>query len=164
MLSALILTMMFLGSVIWAFTYIAPLMSSLIMLIICDITGKKNALITFAAVSIISLFFLPDKECALTYAFFFGYYVIIKDFIEKIKPKPLSILIKYIIYNAGIISSQLLLIYAFGIPLDNPWGKWGIIILLALANLVFLIYDFMLKRVILLYEIKYKKKLEKLLR
>ena len=164
MLAALILTMMFLGSVIWAFTYIAPLMSSLIMMIICDITGKKNALITFAAVSIISLIFLPDKECALTYAFFFGYYVIIKDFIEKIKPKALCILIKYIIYNAGIISSQLLLIYAFGIPLDNPWGKWGIVILILLANLVFFFYSFMLKRMEILYRVKFRSRIEKMMK
>ena len=164
MLAALSIVFMFLGSVVGVFTYVAPLLCSLIMLVICDALGKKNAFITYLAVSIISVVFLPDKECALTYAFFFGYYVIIRDNIEKIKPKILSVLIKYIIYNAGIITSQLLLIYAFGVPLDNPWGKWGIVLLIALANLVFLIYEFMLKRMILLYSVKYKKKVEKLLK
>ena len=164
MLSALSIALMFLGSVIWGFTYVAPLMCSLIMIIICDFFGKKSALIVFFAVSIISLIFLPDKECALTYAFFFGYYVIIKDRLERIRPKALCVFIKYIIYNAGIISSQLLLIYAFGVPLDNPWGKWGIAILILLANLVFFFYEFMLKRMEILYRVKFRSRIEKMMK
>ena len=164
MLAALIITVMFLGSVIWIFAYIAPLLSSLIMMIICDITDKKHAFITYAAVSIICTAFLPDKECALTFAFFFGYYAIIKDVLERIKPKLLCFLIKLLIYNIGIISSQLLLIYAFGVPLDNPWGRWGIVILIALANLVFIFYEFMLGAVIKLYNLKYKSRIEKLMK
>ena len=55
MLAALSLALMFLGSVIYAFTYVAPFFCSVIMLIICDVIGKRNALITFVAVSIIAL-------------------------------------------------------------------------------------------------------------
>lgn len=164
MLAALTLTMMFLGSVIWAFTYVAPLAGSILMIIICDLVNKKNAFITYLAISLISLFFLPDKECALTYVFFFGYYVIIRDNIEKINPKILSFAVKLIIYNTGIISSQLLLIYAFRIPLDNSWGKWGIILLIALANLVFLAYELMLSRLIILYNFKYKNRIHRLMK
>ncbi|MBR1762163.1 MAG: hypothetical protein IJ731_02205 [Eubacterium sp.] len=164
MLAALSLALMFLGSVIYAFTYVAPLFCSVIMLIICDVIGKRNALITFIAVSIISIVFLPDKECALTYAFFFGYYVIIKDYLERIKPRFLCFLTKLAIYNIGIISSQLLLIYVFGIPLDNPFGKWGIAVLIMLANTIFIVYELMLSRVTKLYDIKYKNKVRRLLR
>lgn len=164
MFAALSIVLMFLGSVIWGFTYVAPIFCSLIIMIICNTVSKKNAFITYFAVSIISAFFLPDKECALTYAFFFGYYVIIRGNIEKVKPKLLSIIVKYIIYNAGIIASQLLLIYAFGIPLDNPWGKWGIIILIGLANFVFFVYEFMMKRMIVLYNVKYKSRVERMLK
>jgi len=162
LLAALSLALMFLGSVIWVFTYVAPLVSSLIIALICDVTGKRYAFITYCAISIISVFFLPDKECALTYAFFFGYYVIIKDTVERIKPKILSYLVKILIFNTGIISSQLILIYAFNIPLDNPWGKWGIAILIALANAVFVMYELMLTKLLKLYEIKYKNKIHKL--
>lgn len=164
MLAALTLTMMFLGSVIWAFTYVAPLAGSVIMLIICDVANRKNAFLTYLAISIISVFFLPDKECALTYVFFFGYYVIIRDSIEKIKPKALSFTVKVLIYNVGIISSQLLLIYVFNVPLDNSWGKWGIALLVALANIVFLTYELMLSRLIMLYNYKYKKRVHNLLK
>ena len=164
MLAALTLTMMFLGSVIWAFTYVAPLAGSVIMVIICDAVNKKNALLTYAAVSLISVFFLPDKECALTYVFFFGYYVIIRDNLEKIKPKILSFIVKLIIYNAGIISSQLILIYVFGIPFDNEWGKRGIVLLIALANLVFVTYELMLSRLIMVYDMKYKNRIHKLMK
>ncbi len=164
LLAAMSLALMFLGSVLWVFTYVAPLMCSLIIAIICDVAGKKYALITFVAISVISVFFLPDKECALTYAFFFGYYTIIKDSLEKIKPKLFSFLVKLLIFNAGVVSSQALLIYAFGIPLDNPWGKFGIVILMALANAVFVAYELMLSRLMMLYEVKYKSKVHKLLK
>ena len=164
MMSALSLVFMFLGSVLGVFTYVSPLLCSIIMLIICDSAGKKNALLCFFAVSIISVFFLPDKECALTYAFFFGYYVIIRDNIENIKPKWLSFLMKFLIFNLGITASQLLLVYAFGIPFDMPWGRWGLLVFIILINLVFITYEFMLKRVIILYQMKYKKKIEKLMK
>ena len=164
MLAALSLTLMFLGSIIWAFTYIAPLVSSLIMVIICDTAGKRSAFITYLAVSIIALFFLPDKECALTYVFFFGYYVIIKGSIERIKPKALSYFVKLLIYNIGIITSQLLLVYAFRIPFEGFWGIWGIVILILVSNFVFVAYEIMLNKVLILYECKYKSKIHKLLK
>ena len=88
------------------------------MIIICDIADRKSALTCYIAVSIISLLIMPDKECALTYVFFFGFYPIIRDFIEKIKPKPLSYSVKLVIYNAGIIISQLLCFYVFAIPFE----------------------------------------------
>ncbi|MBR2100470.1 MAG: hypothetical protein IJ927_03995, partial [Eubacterium sp.] len=81
-----------------------------------------------------------------------------------IKPKLLSFLVKLLIFNAGVVSSQALLIYAFGIPLDNPWGKIGIVILMALANAVFVAYELMLSRLMMLYEVKYKSKVHKLLK
>jgi len=164
LLAALSTALMFLGSIIWVFTYAAPLICSLIIGVICDAAGKKYAFVTYLAVSIISVFFLPDKECALTYAFFFGYYVIIKDSLEKIKPKVVSYFLKLVIFNAGILSSQLLLIYAFNIPLDNNWGKWGIVLLITLANAVFVMYELMLSRLLILYDIKYKNKVNKLLK
>ena len=164
MLAALSITLLFLGSIIWAFTFVAPLVSSVIIIIISDVANKRNALITYAAVSIISVLFLPDKECALTYVFFFGYYVLIREYLEKIKPKALGFLVKALIYNAGIISSQLILIYVFGIPFEGFWGIWGAVILLLVANLVFVFYELMLSRVLILYELKYKGKVHKLLK
>ena len=57
MLAALSITLMFLGSIIWAFTYVAPLVSSVIMIIISDVANKRNALITYAAVSITKILY-----------------------------------------------------------------------------------------------------------
>ena len=164
MLAALSIVFMFLGSILGVFTYVAPLLCSIIMAIICDVANKKYAFITYIAVSVISLIFLNDKECALTYAFFFGYYVIIKDKLEEIKPKWLCLLIKLLIFNAEIIASQLILIYAFGIPFETFWGKWGAVVLLLLANAVFFMYEIMLKRLIILYNVKYRNKVHKLLK
>lgn len=163
-LAALSIVIMFLGSVIWIFTYIAPLLCSLIMLIIKNSTGRGYAFSTFAAVGIVSIIFQPDKECALTYIFFFGYYTIIKENLEKIKPWICSLAVKLLIFNGGIVLSQLILLYVFHIPLDNFLGKWGIAILLVLANLIFFLYEKMLGAISLIYDRKYRKKMERLLK
>ena len=164
MLAALSFTLMFFGSIIWAFTYISPLVCGIIMIIICDILGKRNAFLTYAAVSALSIAFLPDKECALTYVFFFGYYVIIRDSLEKIKPAALRRFVKFLIYNVGIISSQLVLIYVFGIPFDGFWGIWGVIILIVLANIIFIFYEKALSRLIIIYDKKYKSRVNRMLK
>ena len=162
--TAFILVIMFLGSALAVLTYVAPLICSIIMMILNDIAGKKFAFLSYAAVSIISIIFLTDKECALTFAFFFGYYPLIRPSIEKIRKKALAFLVKILIFNIGFFLSQIILVFAFGIPFDMPWGKWGIAVFAVLINLVFIVFEFMFKRVIILYELKYKQRIEKFLK
>lgn len=157
-MAALSLILMLLGSVIWIFTYVAPMLTGLLMIIICDIADRKTALTCYIAVSIISLIIIPDKECVLTYVFFFGFYPIVREFIEKIKPKLLSYSVKLIIYNAGIVISQLICFYIFAIPFEKVFGKLTVVILLALANLIFVVYDKLLSMLIIIYQKKRNKK------
>lgn len=152
------IVIMLLGSVLWVFTYVAPIITGLLMIIICDFADKKTALICYAAVSIITVFALPDKECALTYIFFFGYYPIIRDSLNKIKPKALSYLTKLIIFNAGIVSSQALLVYLFMVPIEKIFGKLTVLILLLLANLIFVVYEALLSMLIIIYQKKKKRR------
>jgi hypothetical protein len=106
---------------------------------------------------------MPDKECGLTYIFFFGYYPIIKPYIDKLKVKIVRVVIKLLIFNAGIISSQALLIYAFGVPIENTLGKYTILILLLLANFILLAYEKCINAVSTIYMKKYYSKVKKLL-
>lgn len=150
-LTALSVVILFLGSVISLFAYIAPIVAGLVIISAIKNVNIKSALIIFALTSLISLFLLPDKECPLTYLFFFGYYPIIKPYLEKHKLKFVCFILKFSIFNISIVISQLICVYVFLIPIDDFLGKWGIIILLALANLMFTIYDKMLIFVEILY-------------
>lgn len=161
MLSAVSIVLILIGSVISVLSYAMPIFTGLVIIILINSVDDNAAWLVFTSVSLITVIFMPDKECALTYAFFFGYYPIIKPKIEKLK---LKIIIKFLVFNAGIVLSQLIVIYVFGIPLDNFLGKITVLVLLAGANIIFVIYDRLINVFSRLYLIKYKKHIDKLLK
>lgn len=164
LLSALSVVLMFLGSSISVLSYIMPLLSGLIMIIVTENINKKTAVLVYISVSVLSIVLLTDKECALFYISFFGYYPIIKSDIDKIKNILLLWFVRFSIFNTGILLSQLVCVYLFGIPFDDFLGKWGIVILLILANILFFMYEKLLNMLILIYRKKYKSKFANLLK
>lgn len=159
--TALSVVMLFLGSIFWVLGYTMPLVASLVMIILLDSISQKSALLTFISTSIISFILLNDKECVLLYVLFFGYYPLIRDKINDIKPKFLSYLLKFITFNAAMVLTQVLCVYVFGIPFDDMLGKWGIVLFVLCLNLVFVVFDKLYTLLLKLYRIKLKKKVEK---
>lgn len=159
--TALSVVMLFLGSIFWVLGYTMPLVASLVMIILLDSISQKSALLTFISTSIISFILLNDKECVLLYILFFGYYPLIRDKINDIKPKFLSYLLKFITFNAAMVLTQILCVYVFGIPFDDMLGKWGIVLFVLCLNLVFVVFDKLYTLLLKLYRIKLKKKVEK---
>ena len=159
--TALSVVMLFLGSIFWVLGYTMPLVAGLVMIILLDSISQKSALLTFISTSIISFILLNDKECVLLYVLFFGYYPLIRDKINDIKPKFLSYLLKFITFNAAMVLTQVLCVYVFGIPFDDMLGKWGIVLFVLCLNLVFVVFDKLYTLLLKLYRIKLKKKVEK---
>lgn len=159
--TALSVVMLFLGSIFWVLGYTMPLVASLFMIILLDSISQKSALLTFVSTSIISSILLNDKECVLLYVLFFGYYPLIRDKINDIKPKFLSYLLKFVTFNAAMVLTQVLCVYVFGIPFDDMLGKWEIIVFALCLNLVFVVFDKLYTLLLRLYRIKIKKKVEK---
>lgn len=159
--SALSVVMLFLGSIIWVLGYTMPLVASLIMIVLLDSVSKRSALLTFVSTSVISFILLNDKECVLLYVLFFGYYPLIRDKINDIKPKFLSYLLKFVTFNVAMVLVQVLCVYVFGIPFDDMLGKWGIVVFIICLNLVFVVFDKLYTVLLKLYRIKLKKKVEK---
>ena len=159
--TALSVVMLFLGSIVWVLGYTMPLVASLIMIVLLESVSKKSALLTFVSTSVISFILLNDKECVLLYVLFFGYYPLIRDKINDIKPKILSYLIKFVSFNAAMVLTQILCVYVFGIPFGDMFGKWGIVVFALCLNLVFVVFDKLYTLLLRLYRIKLKKKVEK---
>lgn len=159
--TALSVVMLFLGSIFWVLGYTMPLVASLVMIILLDSISQKSALLTFVSTSVISFILLNDKECVLLYVLFFGYYPLIRDKINDIKPKFLSYLLKFVTFNAAMVLAQILCVYVFGIPFDDMLGKWGIVVFVLCLNLVFVVFDKLYTLLLRLYRIKLKKKVEK---
>lgn len=159
--TALSVVMLFLGSIVWVLGYTMPLVASLIMIVLLESISKKSALLTFVSTSVISFILLNDKECVLLYVLFFGYYPLIRDKLNDIKPKFLSYLLKFVSFNAAMILTQVLCVCVFGIPFDDMLGKWGSVVFALCLNLAFIVFDKLYTLLLRLYRIKLKKKVEK---
>ncbi len=114
--AALSVVLLFLGGVIFVFAYIMPMLSSVLMIMLRKTFGVSGALTTYVSTSLLSLIVVADKECALMYILFFGFYPILYPELKKIKSKLLRAISKLLIFNIMLAIIQLLLVYVFGIP------------------------------------------------
>ena len=160
--AALSVLLLFFGGVSFAFAYIMPMVTGLIMIVLKRVCGASWALVTFVSVSFLSFFLVADRECVLMYILFFGYYPILYSFIEKIGSGLIKWAAKLAVFNVMISIVQLLLVYIFGIPfLEKGEGEIFIFVFALLMNIMFVIYDILIKRLTFLYEYKLEKRIKK---
>lgn len=158
--TAMSVVLLFIGGAAFVLVYLMPMITSLLMIILRKTFGVSAAMITYTATSILSFMLVPDRECMLMYVLFFGYYPVIYPSLEKIKA--LKWVAKFLIFNSMVALIQLTLIYVFGIPfLEEGEGIFIIVIFAALMNILFVIYDFVIKNTFLLYEKKLEKRIKK---
>lgn len=162
--SALSVALMMITALIPFMTYALPLLAGALLILMVIEINKRWAFVVYVAVSLLAMLVVPDKEAALFYALFFGYYPIIKAPLEKHLPNVVEWIIKALIFNAAAVSGYLLSTYVLGIPVDDTeiFGKYGLLILLALANAVFVAYDIMLTKFITLYLVRFRKSFRKI--
>lgn len=133
-------------------SYAIPMVAGALLLVPSIEFGTGTALTCYAAVSIIALLILPEKEAALMYAFVFGIYPIIKKYFERIPKRLLEYLAKFAYFNIAAVAAVGIATFVLGIPLDDgSLGKWMIPALLAAGNVAFLLYDYTLTLAVTLY-------------
>ncbi len=147
MVSALSVVLMLVTTVLPVMMYVLPIVTGVLIMLTAEVTSKKWAVGTFFSTAIISLLLLTEKETALTYLFFFGWYPLIRDYLSKI-PKVLQYVLKLIMFNFSAVAIGVLGVYVFGLSKDDytEFGRFTIPILLAMANVVFWLYELMLKK------------------
>lgn len=161
--AALSVVMMFLTTVIPTLTYALPAAAGILLVVMVIDVDKKWAFGVYAAVSILSLLILPDKEAAVMYVFFFGHYPIVKAILEGKCKGVLLWVLKFVIFNVSVVAGYLVILYVFQLPFDEmeeygQWAAWG---LLGLGNIVFIVYDIALSRLTTLYILKWRKSFRK---
>lgn len=163
MVAALSVVIMML-TVIPVMTYSAPAFAGILLMVIVIEINKKWAFGVYVAVGILSLLLAADKEAAVMYVAFFGYYPIIKAILESKLPKLLEWISKFLIFNVTMVASYFVLIRVFGLSMDdmNELGKYGPLILLAMGNVVFVVFDIAITRLATLYIYKWQKPFRKL--
>ena len=161
---ALSVVLMMLTILIPVFMYVIPIITGLLVLFVADISNKKWGTGVYFSTAILSLLLITDKESALTYTLFFGYYPLIKEVIEK-APRALAWLLKLILFNLAVVGIGVVSFYIFGVSGDeyDEFGKYTIPILLVMANIAFVLYDVCLtkNRVLLTrLSVKFKRKIK----
>lgn len=166
MCTALSVVLMFLGGVLYIFTYAVPMLLGILMTMLKKTFGNSTALSVYAATSILSFILVSEKECVLMYVLFFGYYPVLKPCLERVKPKAVSVLLKFLIFNIAVLVIEIISVYVFGIPFfeDGVFSKTILILFAVLMNITFFMYEFMLKYYLLVYERKLEKRILKLLK
>ncbi len=161
MISALSVTLLYLGSFIEVLDITMAVIASLFSAVMVIEYGKGAPWSVFLVTSTLSLILLPQKLPALMYALFFGYYPIIKEYVEKTRSKLLSWAIKLVIF-AFATALLLLLSKLFVAEVDMPAGTFMTVAFVVLSALMLILYDLALTRMISYYIFRLRQRFKKI--
>lgn len=141
-----------------------PALAGLCIMVLVIETNYKYAFLAYFASAVI-VFLIAEPEAKMLYVLFFGYYPIVKALIEKIKSRILEYVVKFLVFNMSVISAYFLLskLFAFEISELGNFGKFSIIVLLLIANFVFILYDIAATKVAQYYFFKIHPKVYKVI-
>lgn len=151
LICALCVTLMLLARVISVADYSMTLICGLLMAVIVVECGVKWALASYVVVSALGLL-LGASECALLFACFFGYYSVLKPYLERLPAVP-EWLLKLLLFNGVIVALYAVIDWLVAPVLDigSLSPTVAAILLLLMANAVFILYDFLFNRLITMY-------------
>lgn len=150
-LAALGTVLLYAGSIPGKLDIAAAVLSSVCVAIACLETGYRKALLVYAAISVISLFLLPQKTAAILFSAFFGYYPVVKIYAEWKMGMLKSYVVKYAFLNSAVV--LMLVAVQFFV-------KVHIVIcaaVLVLSGIMLPLYDLVLSKLIKIYEVKLRK-------
>ena len=143
--SAFCLMSMFLTGVFPLLYLVLPMISGVLLLIVVMEVSLQWAWVTYIAVGLLSLFVTYDKEAALIFILFFGSYPLFRNYLQKISPRSVQIVINLLIFNISMIIYFYTNIYLLGaeelLEEFQEYGKHAGKIILLILNPFFLMYD-----------------------
>ncbi len=102
----------------------------------------------YLAVGTLSLFVTPNKDAALIFIMFFGHYPLLRPILSRIKPRLLGYALKLLVFNACVLAYFFATVYVLGMDAlleeMGEMGKYGGLMLLGLANMMFISYDYLM--------------------
>ena len=152
-ISALCVLVLLLGSVFDVFDLTAAMIASIFCAVTVIEVGGFWPWLTYATVTVLSLILLPNKLPAAVFLLT-GYYPIIKQKLERLK-KSVSWILKILIFNA-ISTAFFFICKLFFTNVDlmllpSAGKTLNIVLGYALGNLVFVLYDIALSKIITYY-------------
>ena len=148
MFTALGVVLLCLGGVVPLALYACPILASAVLLPVRERCRKRVAWSCYAAIALLGTLLGPDKEAAVIYAAL-GYYPAIRAGLDRKRPA-LRWALKLLLFNGATIALYALLIFVMGLDaLVEEYQATSTALLiatLALGNVVFVVYDMLLRR------------------
>lgn len=146
-------------------TYAIPAMAGVLTVVLVVELGVKWAFLSFGITAVLSAL-MCEKEAAVVYILFFGYYPIIKYLLEKSRKPAFEYILKFLIFNVAAVAVFYICSFVLGIGLEEFTGgiEYMIYVLLIAANVMFIVFDYALNRLISLYYHKYHPKISKIIK
>ena len=165
LMAALGAALMLTGGLIPVMTYCSPLLAGVLLIPVLREFGKKWAWLVWLVTALLSMILSADKEAAFFYLFL-GYYPILKQSFDRIKPTPLALLCKLLFFAAAVGVMYALICYVFQLDIGleelEELGKFAGIAFYLLLVLCMLIYDYALRNLAILYEYRLRPRLMKM--
>ena len=155
LLSALGVILLYLGALIEVIDLSMAVLASLAIIVLVIEQGGIYPWLIYAVTSVLSLLLVPNKSPTIVYAFFAGFYPILKEKIEKIPSNLLRFMIKLAVFNASMV----LMWFVARMFLGELTFGVHIALILLLLNAVFVFYDYALSVMITAYLRVWRKKL-----
>lgn len=162
-MAALAVTLLFLGGVVPLASIALPVLASIALIPVYAEYGAKWGFLWYLAVAGLGLLLTPDREAAILFLFF-GYYPMLRRSFGHIRLRAARWLTKLLYLNASVVAAYALMIFVFRIgELSEDFAsaeKWLLCAVLILANLCFILYDFLLARLEVLYHARLRPRLK----
>ncbi len=146
-------------------TFALPAIAGCLFGIILIELDYKWALGAYVSAALITLL-LCEKESAMLFVAFFGYYPIAKYFLERIPNRLMEYIAKFALFNVAVAVTYIITIFVLGIAMEGMevFGRYTLLILLALANLMFAVYDLALSRFFGEYMLRFHPRVARMLK
>lgn len=153
--AALCLLTMFLTGVLPVLYIVSPMLAGVLLTVLVEEVSEGWAALTYVAVSLLSLIVTYDKEAALMFILFFGYYPLLRPHVQHIRWRWLRTVAAYLLFNVFLVLDYLLTVYVLGLPTFEDTGGWMLLVLALAANAVFGMYDRLLGQIGILFRGKW---------
>ncbi|NLD20149.1 MAG: hypothetical protein GX663_07895 [Clostridiales bacterium] len=137
---ALTIVFMFAGSIVPGIELTLFAVASLFTAVMIMETSVGGGILLYAAAVLLGLIIIPNKLAIIPYAFFFGYYGILKYYIEKLHSGAMQLISKILFFavalSLGLLGFKEILLGSIRLP-DYP-----VAILIVAGILIMLLYDY----------------------
>jgi len=148
-LASLSIVLIYVASVIPSGKWGVVAVAGLLPAAACISAGKRAGLLCWLGSTLLAFILIPDKFCTVLYGILFGLYPIVKGWIELLNQVIPELLLKLAYFNTAL--TLVLAVFKASVLGSLPAVFSAVWILYVVGNVVFLIYDFGVTKLITIY-------------